>query len=174
MRTLICWILLLFTISVDAESLKLLDIYDTITIVETNKKPDAIGDNGKAWGIAQIHKIAIDDVNRIYGTSYAHADAFDETCAEEIFILYISAGISRFAKKYKRLPTELEIARMWNGGIYTGYKKQATIKYSNKYEHAKQRKSAIKRSSRRSESKNRSQNIPRTYKETTMGREKEI
>lgn len=101
--------------------------------VETNDNVEAIGDNGKAFGVLQIHKICVDDVNRIYGTKYTHQDAFNESCAEEIFILYIDAGIKRFEKKYNKEPTEQDIVRMWNGGVYTGYKKQATLKYYRRY-----------------------------------------
>jgi hydroxymethylpyrimidine pyrophosphatase-like HAD family hydrolase len=101
--------------------------------VETNGNVKAIGDNGKAFGVLQIHKICVDDVNRIYGTEYTHEDAFNEACAEEIFMLYINAGVKRFKLKYGKNPTEKDIVRMWNGGFYNGYKKQTTLKYYKRY-----------------------------------------
>lgn len=118
----------------NAEEHNLSEMFEGIKYIESRNDPTAIGDNGKAYGIAQIHKIAVDDVNRMYGTSYTHEDAFNENCAEEIFHLYISAGIERFTKIYNRPPTEGEIVRMWNGGIYKGYRIKATIKYYRKYE----------------------------------------
>jgi len=112
------------------------DISKIITVLkqtESNGDIKAIGDNGKAFGILQIHKICIDDVNRIYGTDYTHQDAFNEHCAEEIFTLYINAGIKRFVKRYSKQPTEQDIVRMWNGGFYKGYRKKTTIKYYRRY-----------------------------------------
>ncbi len=115
-------------------------MYDVIKDIETNNNPLAIGDGGKAYGVVQIHKIAVDDVNRIYGTSYTHEDSFDISCAEEIFYLYLQAGIRRYTKKHRRAPTEEQVVRMWNGGIYKGYKKSSTIKYYRKYEIRKSKK----------------------------------
>jgi hypothetical protein len=102
--------------------------------VETNNRPDAIGDNGKAYGVLQIHKVAIIDVNRYYGTNYRHQDAFDVVCAEEIFNLYIGLGITLFRNRNRcRSPTEQDMVRMWNGGIYSGHRRDTTIKYYNRY-----------------------------------------
>jgi hypothetical protein len=109
-------------------------MFKGIKYIESMNKPDAIGDAGKAFGIAQIHKVAVDDVNRMYGTNYTHEDAFDVNCAEEIFHLYITAGIKRFTRIYKRPPTEGEVVRMWNGGIYQGYRIKQTLKYYIRYE----------------------------------------
>ena len=101
--------------------------------VETNHRLDVIGDGGKAYGILQIHKGVILDVNRYYGTTYTHKDAFDVVCAEEIFNLYIGIGVELFEKKYCRSPTEEEIVRMWNGGCYKGYLYKSTKPYYLKY-----------------------------------------
>lgn len=131
MKTLM--LLLLFSLSAHAD-VDLSRIWEGITRVESNKDSTAIGDGGKAWGIVQIHKIAVDDVNRLYGTQYTHADAFKVECAKEIFVLYLYAGITMFRNRYHRMPTEQEVVRMWNGGIYTGYRRITTIKYYKKYE----------------------------------------
>lgn len=125
--------IIFLSMSVTSKSNNLHKIYDVIKYVETNNNPKAIGDNGKAYGIVQIHKIAVDDVNRIYGTRYRHEDAFEENCAREIFELYLLAGIEKFIKKYNKYPTEKDLVRMWNGSIYNGYNKKSTIKYYNRY-----------------------------------------
>lgn len=130
MKTLV--VLISLSLSAHPEP-SLSKIWEGITVVESNKDPTAIGDNGKSWGIVQIQKIAIDDVNRLYGTSYTHEDAFDVECAKEIFHLYLYAGIVRFKNRYNKMPTEQDVVRMWVGGIYTGYKRDTTIKYYNKY-----------------------------------------
>lgn len=127
-------ILLLFlSLSLFCAGNNLSTILPVLKQVETNGNVKAIGDNGKAFGILQIHKICVDDVNRIYGTKYTHQDAFNEGCAEEIFNLYIEAGVKRFKFKYGKNPTEKDIVRMWNGGLYNGYKKQSTLKYYRRY-----------------------------------------
>lgn len=120
-------------LSLSSHASDLQPIYDVIKHVETNNRELAVGDNGKAFGVVQIHKICVDDINRIYGTSYTHEDAFDKNCAEEMFHLYLSAGIKRFKRIYDRDPTEGEIVRMWNGGIYQGYRIKATVKYFRRY-----------------------------------------
>lgn len=126
-------IVLLMVLSLSSHATDLVQIYDIIKHVETNNRVAVVGDGGKAYGIVQIHKICVMDINRIYKTQYTHEQAFDETCSREMFMLYIQAGIERFKSKYCRSPTESQIVRMWNGGIYSGYKKQSTIKYLNRY-----------------------------------------
>ena len=108
-------------------------IYEVLKELESNNTENAIGDSGLAIGILQIHKSVIQDVNRYYGTDYTHKDAFDEVCSEEIFVLYISLGIKLYKKKYNKDPTEEDIVRMWNGGIYSGYRRDSTIKYYKKF-----------------------------------------
>ena len=108
-------------------------IFHVLKYVESNNNADEVGDDGKAYGIVQIHAICVEDVNRIYGTDYTHEDAFQEDCAREIFFLYLSKGIKRFRVKYNREPTNADLVRMWNGSIYTGYRKESTKKYYRKY-----------------------------------------
>lgn len=125
MKTIIA-ILLLNTYSIDG-------IIEVLKIVETQGKATEIGDNGRAYGILQIHKECVIDVNRVYGTNYVHSDAFKESVAEDIFKKYISIGISYYKKRYNKEPTEEDVVRMWNGGCYSGYLYPSTKKYYNKY-----------------------------------------
>ena len=48
----------------------------------------------------------------IVGTTYIHQDAFNEVCAEEIFNLYIKAGVKRYETLQCRSPTEQDVVRM--------------------------------------------------------------
>ena len=109
------------------------DIMETLKYVETINGEYTIGDDGKAFGILQIHKGYVEDVNRYHGTSYTHYDMFDDRCAEEVFYLYMEIASERFCKKYGRYPNEEEIVRMHNGGMYQGYRIKATEKYYKKY-----------------------------------------
>jgi len=108
-------------------------IYSIIKHVESNNRVAVVGDGGRAYGVVQIHKICVQDINRLYGTSYTHKQAFDRRTAKEMFMLYIKAGIKLFKKRHSRMPRESEIVRMWNGGIYTGYTKASTLGYLDRY-----------------------------------------
>ena len=111
-----------------------------LKVVETNNNPDSIGDNGRSYGILQIQRSVLSDVNRIYGTNYKHKDMFDEEASEEVFMLYMCLGKEKFLKKHCRFPTEEELVRMWNGGIYKGYTYKQTKKYYKKYLSVKDRR----------------------------------
>ena len=119
--------------SQEIETCYLRGIVNDLKELETNNNPKAIGDNGRAYGVLQIHKICVKDVNRIYGTNFSHKDAFIPHKAEAIALLYLKEGIRLFKKKYNKLPTDEEIVRMWNGSIYSGFKKRSTKWYYKKY-----------------------------------------
>lgn len=90
---LILMFALICTVTVKASEAELLDIAETLKMVESENNPDAIGDGGKAFGILQIHEASILDVNKHYGTTYTHEDAFNPVIAEDIFVKYLSLGI---------------------------------------------------------------------------------
>jgi hypothetical protein len=112
---------------------ELLDIADVLKEVETNNDPTAIGDDGKAFGVLQIHEPCVLDVNKHYGTSYTHEDTKNPDIAEDIFIKYISLGIKLYKQRCKVMPNDYDLVRMWNGGIYRGYEYESTKPYLAKY-----------------------------------------
>ena len=111
----------------------LTSIMSILKQVETNGDVNAIGDNGRSYGILQIQRSVLSDVNRVYGTDYSHDDMFSEEASEEVFKLYLCLGKEKFLKKHDRFPTEEELVRMWNGGIYKGYTYSQTELYYQKY-----------------------------------------
>ena len=129
-------LLVLFAVSFTAQSETLEDIRDVLKYVESEHDPSALGDyrgdTPTAFGILQIRKIAVDDVNRIHGTSYIVNDAFDIECSEEIFKLYIEYWTSKLEQREDRKVTTADIVRIWNGGP-RGYMKQGTMWYLNKF-----------------------------------------
>lgn len=125
-------IIMLLVVSFTAQSETLQQTREILKWVESEYQPDAIGDDGKALGILQIHKVAIDDVNRIYGTSYKHSDAFTVKCAEEIFELYVTYWTKKLEEREGRKATNKDIVRIWNGGP-KGYRKGSTQWYLKKY-----------------------------------------
>ena len=117
----------------------LTSIMSILKTVETNNDVDAIGDNGTSYGILQIQRSVLSDVNRIYDTNYKHIDMFSEEASEEVFRLYLCYGKEVFLRKHCRFPTEEDLVRMWNGGIYKGYTYNQTESYYQKYLDVKQR-----------------------------------
>lgn len=94
--------------------------------VESGGRADAVGDNGKAFGILQIWDVVVKDVNTFYGTTYTHKDAFNPTKAKTICRCYL---------KYYATPARIgnmdpyeAAARIWNGGP-NGHRKVATLGY---------------------------------------------
>lgn len=118
--------------------INLKELIPSISQIESSNGIRIRGDkdeNGiyRAYGHLQIWKICVDDVNRIYKTKYTHAQMDNLSKASEVFELYLKFGIKLYKKKYNKEPSLEEIVRMWNGGIYTGYKKQSTKKYWIKF-----------------------------------------
>lgn len=100
--------------------------------VESGGRADAIGDGGRAIGCLQIHAAAVADVNRIYGTRFAHADARCPVKARRIAALYLAhyCPPARAAAPASMSDAEI-IARVWNGGP-RGWRKPATRTYWRK------------------------------------------
>lgn len=89
--------------------------------VESSGDPSAVGDNGQAVGILQIHPIMVEDCNRIVGH-----DAWTLKCRKDpdksrtMFRVY--------SNKYSKSASLEAVARRWNGGP-NGDKKKATKAY---------------------------------------------
>ena len=76
---------------------------------------DVVGDNGAAYGHYQIHKVMVDDYNRITGSNASHTDAFDPEVSERIAY----AVLSHYAKHIASTgvtPTADHMLFIWNGG----------------------------------------------------------
>ena len=97
--------------------------------VESGGNSKAIGDNGYAHGALQIHRSVIEDVNRIYGTTYVYSDRMSRQKSVHICILYLDHYATK--ERLGRKPTYRDMARIWNGGP-DGYKERSTLKYWRK------------------------------------------
>lgn len=99
-------------------------LIDALVHVESMGNVHAVGDNGKAIGVLQIHKEVIDDVNRAYRTTYVYSDRKSIEKSREICRKYLilHGGRSASDEKY---------ARIWNGGP-TGHRKKSTEQYWRK------------------------------------------
>ncbi len=101
--------------------------------VESNGKDQAIGDrhlSEKAYGILQIRKPCVDDVNQSYGTKHRPEDMLgNRSLSIDVAIKYLRRYAT--AKRLGREPTFEDMARIWNGGP-NGHKKQSTLVYWSK------------------------------------------
>lgn len=99
--------------------------------VESSGDGLAIGDKGKAYGCLQLWDTYIQDVNRVYRTSYRHKDAFNRLTAIEITKKYLTFYGKIYTKRTGKKPTNEVFARIHNGGPI-GYKKVETLEYWTK------------------------------------------
>jgi hypothetical protein len=91
--------------------------------VESGGNALAIGDNGRAAGIAQIWARTVTDINQFAGTQYTLNDRFDPVKSKEMFTLYVEHYGKGRSVEFK--------ARIWNGGPQ-GASKSATLAYWSK------------------------------------------
>lgn len=107
-------------------------LIDAIMIVESEKDRYAVGDGGKAIGMAQIHKICVDDVNRIIGEKkYTYDDRKSPAKSRQMMRIYLSYYGARYERLTKQKATPEILAKIWNGGP-NGWKKYATVAYAKK------------------------------------------
>ena len=97
-----------------------------IIMIESGGDPSAVGDNGKAYGVLQIHEAYCIDAGQYAKKDWKHEDAFDSQIAIEMFRAYMA----RYAtpERLGRDVTAEDIARIHNGGLY-GYKRSSTDAY---------------------------------------------
>jgi len=108
--------------------------------IESEGNNNAIGDGGKAVGCLQIHKIMVDDVNRIQSLKfkdcsedyYQYKDRLNRITSRMMCEDYLNHyGVKRINKDNTELQNLVILGRMWNGGPQ-GYKKKATLPYAKK------------------------------------------
>ena len=127
---------LIFILLVNINAIVIADnLMSAIIAVESNGKANAIGDNGQAYGILQVHKSVVQDVNRIYSLRHTHQDMFNPERAKQVFTLYTKYYGDLYQKKAQQPATAEIIARIWNGGP-NGYNNPATLKYWKKVKEA--------------------------------------
>lgn len=86
----------------------IIQLLAALIIVESGGDRYAIGDGGKGVGCLQIHKICVDDVNRILGEKvYTYEDRYSVTKSKAMAIIYM--------RHYSDGTVE-DMARVWNGG----------------------------------------------------------
>lgn len=117
----------------DNQGERFTSIMEVLKMVESKGKKNAKSRNGIYLGVLQISKVCVREVNYLYGTKYKHKDAMSVKKSEDMFMKIMTAGAKRIRTKHNREATDEELVRMWNGGIYSGYKSGFTKKYYQKY-----------------------------------------
>ena len=103
-----------------------------IAFVESSFTPMALGDGGAALGLLQIHKVVVDDVNRVYGKTVEYHERIEPFKTMRRFDLYIKHWLPKAKRNGATdMMDEEIIARIWNGGP-NGWKKDSTIDYWHK------------------------------------------
>ena len=106
-------------------------LIDALIAVESRGNASAIGDNGKAFGMLQIHAVMVQDANRIARTSYTHREMFDPAKARAVAEI-ILGHYARHIERTTGVPaTDEQLARVWNGGGSAWKKPQAAAKEKN-------------------------------------------
>ena len=112
------------------------DLLDAIEWVESRGDANAVGDNGKAIGSFQLHKIYVDDVNRIsrlrhidkysYPSQWKYYHRESRPCSRTMVREYLKYYATK--ERIGRSPTLEDMARIHNGGP-AGWRKKSTKKY---------------------------------------------
>lgn len=89
---------------------------DRLAMVESGGDDSATNAAEEAVGRFQIRPAYLADANEAAGTSYALAEMHDPQKAETIVRAYLGRYGRAFAARAGRAPTEVELARIHNGG----------------------------------------------------------
>lgn len=103
-----------------------------LKMAESGCKSDAIGDNGKAVGILQLHKVYVDDANRIVGyKKYSYNDRYDVHKSEEITLIVLAHYGDIYEYRTGKTCTDEVLARIHNLG-YSNWNSELGTMYWNK------------------------------------------
>ena len=98
-------------------------LLDAIARIESNCRPKAVGDGGRALGTYQIHRAYWKDGTRFLRVNWSYRDATDPRKARRVVTAYLL--------HYGKGKSLSDMARIHNGGP-RGYTKKATLSYARK------------------------------------------
>jgi len=102
-----------------------------LILVESGGNSNAVGDQGRAIGVLQVHRAVVTDVNRLYGTKYSHQQMANPVKARQVAALYLQYWGRAYERQTGKRPSPEVLARIWNGGP-TGWQKKSTLPYWRK------------------------------------------
>ena len=128
--------IIILSLSIGSSAISADDVFlKTLAEVESKNNPSAIGDlhlKEHAYGLFQMRKPAVLDVNNTFGTKYAPKDALNVEKAKDMAIKYLSILKQRYESNTGKKATPIVLAMMWNGGP-NGYKKTSTKNYGKNF-----------------------------------------
>ena len=107
-----------------------------INMIESSGNPKAIGDNGKAFGINQIHKGTLSDYNKANKTNLTTDDLMTRATNDKVADWYFNKEIPRLLKHFKHPDAVKNRIIAYNAGISRVGKSvlpKTTYDYINKY-----------------------------------------
>lgn len=129
---------ILALLTASAIQLPAADIYEAIAYEESRGIDCAIGDDGEALGRYQLHRIYVDDVNRIAKTNYTYDDRLDAEKSLTMVKIYLDYYGKRYTALTGKPVTDEVMARIHNGGP-DGFRKQSTVEYWNRVKESMER-----------------------------------
>ena len=95
----------------------ILSLIAALCLVESRGDSHAVGDNGRAIGVLQIHEIMVDEANRLAGCQrWSYSDRSDAGQSRQMAYMVISRRLAR-AGYNEPTPEALKYAiRLWNRG----------------------------------------------------------
>lgn len=104
-----------------------------IAIIESSGNPLAIGDNGKAIGLYQLHAGVVKDYNKANNTNLKHSQMTNPKLAYNVANWYLNIEIPRLLKHYKKPLTVNNVLTAYNKGIGNFLNGVKAPKYIAKY-----------------------------------------
>ena len=114
------YLILLLAITAGAQEYTLKEVIKTLCLVESDGYEKAIGDNGKAHGLLQIHPVMVAECNRLLGREeFTLSDRFNAKRSKYMATVFLSHQITRHKKYRGTYPDELTLANAWNKGVFS-------------------------------------------------------
>jgi hypothetical protein len=119
----VCLLFLAFTLGapwLSAKTPKQISLHEFVSLIPLwevphNSHPTIVGDEGRAYGVYQIHKIMVDDYNRITGSKVSHSVAFDPNFSF-VIAFKVLQHYSEHIRKCGENVTITHLLFIWNGG----------------------------------------------------------
>lgn len=131
-RHLLALTVFLSGISVSADEI----FFKTLAEIESKNNPSAIGDKhlrNHAYGLYQMRKPAIQDVNKFYKCNYTEKDCLNPKIAKIMAAKYLVLLKNNYERNNPtKKVTPYVLSRLWNGG-YNGMDKSSTKEYGLRF-----------------------------------------
>lgn len=107
------------------------ELIDAMCEVESGGKTNAVSEDGEAYGILQIRKERVMEINRLFKKRLLHEDAFNPVIAKQMCKWYLEYWGGCYERLTKTEVTEEVLARIWQGGQH-GWQNPETAGYWDK------------------------------------------